>query len=96
MPPAARKTDTTVHGGIITEGCASTVFVNNLNSAMLTSYHTCPMSNGPAPHVGGPVITSSSNVIIENHHAARLGDTATCSGPPDAIQTGSPNVFIGG
>ena len=30
------------------------------------------------------------------HFAARVGDMATCVGPPDVIAMGSPTVFIGG
>jgi len=59
--------------------------------------HTCPMVNpGPVPHVGGPVLPPGCpTVLIGNMPAARMGDMATCVGPPDAIVMGSPTVMIG-
>jgi uncharacterized Zn-binding protein involved in type VI secretion len=35
-------------------------------------------------------------VLIENLPAARVGDMATCVGPPDTIAQGSTTVLIGG
>lgn len=59
--------------------------------------HVCPMSNGPSPHVGGPVIgPGCSTVLIGGMPAARVGDMATCAGPPDSIIAGSGTVLIGG
>jgi uncharacterized Zn-binding protein involved in type VI secretion len=34
--------------------------------------------------------------MIGESPAARVGDQATCVGPPDAIAQGSPTVFING
>ncbi|MCP4246831.1 MAG: hypothetical protein GY778_07255 [bacterium] len=96
MPQAARQFDTTAHGGAITLGTASSVYINCIFAAMLGTDHVCPMTTGTVPHKGGPVTTSSSNVYIERLLAARMGDSLTCTGPPDTITTGSPNVFIGG
>jgi len=50
---------------------------------------------GPKPHVGGPVTTGYSTVMIGYMPAARVGDTCTCAGPPDAIVMGSGTVMIG-
>lgn len=36
------------------------------------------------------------NVLIGNMPAARVGDMATCVGPPDTIIVGSATVLIGG
>ena len=60
--------------------------------------HVCPMVNpGGAPHVGGPVLPPGEpTVLIGGLPAARVGDMATCTGPPDSILTGSATVFIGG
>lgn len=60
--------------------------------------HTCPMVNpGGVPHVGGPVLPPGEpTVLIEGMPAARVGDMATCSGPPDTIVSGSSTVMIGG
>ena len=59
--------------------------------------HTCPMVTGTVPHVGGPVLPPGcATVMISNMPAARVGDMAVCSGPPDSIVMGSATVMIGG
>lgn len=66
-------------------------------AARLTDMHTCPMFNGPVPHVGGPIIGPGvPTVLIAGLPAAVLGDSATCVGPPDSIIKGSATVMIGG
>ena len=65
-------------------------------AARVTDMHTCPMSDGPKPHVGGPIIPPGCpTVIICNMPAARVGDQAVCVGPPDIIVRGSTTVTIG-
>jgi uncharacterized Zn-binding protein involved in type VI secretion len=54
------------------------------------------MSDGPKPHVGGPVAMGCPTVMIGFMPAARVGDMCVCVGPPDAIAKGSPTVMIGG
>ncbi len=68
------------------------------SAARITDMHTCPMVNpGGAPHVGGPVLPPGApTVLIEGVPAARMGDMATCSGPPDTIIQGSATVLIEG
>jgi uncharacterized Zn-binding protein involved in type VI secretion len=58
--------------------------------------HTCPMSDGPKPHVGGPVTQGNPTVLIAGMPAAIVGSLCTCVGPPDAVAKGSATVFIGG
>jgi uncharacterized Zn-binding protein involved in type VI secretion len=66
-------------------------------AARITDLHTCPMVEpGPVPHVGGPIISGMPTVLIGNQPAARVGDQATCIGPPDTIASGSATVLIGG
>ncbi|MFO7826888.1 MAG: PAAR domain-containing protein [Cyclobacterium sp.] len=67
-------------------------------AARITDMHICPMVNpGGVPHVGGPVMPpGEATVLIGGMPAARVGDMATCSGPPDTIVAGSSTVFIGG
>ncbi|MDY6785741.1 MAG: PAAR domain-containing protein [Cyanobacteriota bacterium] len=66
-------------------------------AARVGDMHTCPMTDGSKPHVGGPIIPSGSpNVFIGGMPAARVGDKATCTGPPDAIASGSATVLING
>jgi len=65
-------------------------------AARIADMHTCPMSTGPVPHVGGPVAIGCPTVLIGGMPAARVGDMVTCSGPPDTIAVGSMSVMIGG
>jgi uncharacterized Zn-binding protein involved in type VI secretion len=54
------------------------------------------MSNGPVPHVGGPILPPGApTVLIGGMPAARVGDMCTCTGPPDVIVMGSTKVLIG-
>ncbi len=58
---------------------------------------TCPLFDGPKPHVGGPIMPPGApTVLIAGMPAARVGDMATCVGPPDVIAVGSASVFIAG
>ena len=58
--------------------------------------HTCPMVTGVVPHVGGPILPpGSTTVLIGMMPAARVGDQATCAGPPDVIAMGEFTVLIG-
>lgn len=66
-------------------------------AARLTDMHTCPMFDGPKPHVGGPITAPGApTVLIGSLPAARVGDVVTCVGPPDAIAQGAATVLIGG
>jgi uncharacterized Zn-binding protein involved in type VI secretion len=56
--------------------------------------HVCPMVTGIVPHVGGPILPPGAvTVLIGGLPAARVGDMATCVGPPDTIALGSFTVF---
>lgn len=66
-------------------------------AARITDMHVCPMTTGPVPHVGGPILPAGEpTVLIGGMPAARVGDMATCTGPPDSIAAGSGTVLIGG
>src|SRR5882762_9361729 len=65
-------------------------------AARIGDMHVCPMVTGLVPHVGGPILPPGCPmVLIGGMPAARVGDMATCVGPPDAIALGSPTVLIG-
>ncbi|MCK5272078.1 MAG: PAAR domain-containing protein [Sedimentisphaerales bacterium] len=65
-------------------------------AARVTDMHTCPMVTGVVPHVGGPILPPGCpTVLIGGMPAARVGDMATCVGPPDTIVKGSATVLIG-
>ena len=63
-------------------------------AARITDMHTCPMVNGTVPHVGGPVVLGSTDVITGNMMQARVGDQLVCVGPPDFVAKGSNTVFV--
>lgn len=66
-------------------------------AARISDMHVCPMTTGPVPHVGGPVIgPGCPTVLIGGMPAACVGDMAVCTGPPDSIIMGSTTVQIGG
>ncbi len=66
-------------------------------AARITDMHVCPMVTGVVPHVGGPILPPGCpTVLIGGMPAARVGDMATCAGPPDSIVLGSVTVLIGG
>ena len=65
-------------------------------AARLSDMHVCPMVTGVVPHVGGPILPPCEpTVLIGKMPAARMGDMATCVGPPDTIAKGSATVLIG-
>lgn len=92
--PAARIGDLTAHGGVITLG-EPTVLIGGMPAARVGDMHTCPMCDGPKPHVGGPITMGCFVVLIGNRPAARVGDMVTCVGPPDTITMGCFTVLIG-
>src|SRR5690348_2980244 len=70
-------------------------------AARIGDMHICPMVTPgvpPIPHVGGPILPPGCpTVLIGGMPAARVGDMATCVGPPDVIlPPGCPTVLIGG
>lgn len=66
-------------------------------AARITDMHTCPMNTSGAPHIGGPILPPGApTVLIGGLPAAKVGDMATCSGPPDSIVQGSGTVLIEG
>lgn len=66
-------------------------------AARATDMHVCPLSDGPKPHVGGPILPGgNSTVLIGNLPAAVVGDSCVCAGPPDSLIIGSSSVQIGG
>ncbi len=64
--------------------------------ARITDMHVCPMVTGVVPHVGGPILPPGCpTVLVGKLPCARLGDMATCVGPPDTIVKGSATVMVG-
>ncbi|NJO56255.1 MAG: hypothetical protein HC834_07810 [Rhodospirillales bacterium] len=66
-------------------------------AARIGDMHVCPMSDGPKPHLGGPVLPPCAvTVLTGGIPQARIGDLCTCVGPPDVIVQGSPTVLVMG
>jgi uncharacterized Zn-binding protein involved in type VI secretion len=70
-------------------------------AARIGDMHVCPIvvpGTPPIPHVGGPVLAGSPNVVIGSMPAARVGDQTICTGMgiPDPIAKGSATVMING
>jgi uncharacterized Zn-binding protein involved in type VI secretion len=66
-------------------------------AARVGDMHTCPLSDGPKPHVGGPIMPPGvPTVLIGGMPAATATGMASCAGPPDVIVKGSTTVLIGG
>ena len=65
-------------------------------AARMGDMHVCPMVTGVVPNVGGPVLPPCEvTVFTGKKPQARLGDMATCVGPPDVIAKGSATVMVG-
>ena len=66
-------------------------------AARLTDMHVCPMVTVLVPHVGGPILPPGGiTVLIGGMPAARVGDMATCVGPPDVLLPGGATTMFGG
>ena len=65
-------------------------------AARLGDMHVCPMVTVLVPHVGGPIIMGSMNVITGGQPQARVTDLCICVGPPDMIALGSMTVLVNG
>lgn len=91
MPPAARVTDSTVHGGTIVGPGVATVLIGGMPAAVMTDTHVCAI---PPPH---PVVSifpiGSATVLIGGMPALRITDACIC-GATAAV--GEPTVLIGG
>lgn len=60
--------------------------------------HQCPVSNGPTPHVGGPIISTNPNptVFVNGQAIATTADKGVCNGPLADLPQGSSTVFANG
>ncbi|MFI9550366.1 PAAR domain-containing protein [Nonomuraea endophytica] len=90
MPPAARVTDVTAHGGAVVGPGAPTVLIGGLPAAVLGDLHACPIQPGHPPST--PFTAGSATVLIAGRPALRMGDLSGCGATPVA---GAPTVLIG-
>ena len=96
MPPAARVGDQTSHGSPLTGTGSFDVLIGGQPAwRAIVDIHSCPLSNGPQPHVGGNVLMGSLTVLINKQPAARQNDQIVEAGGPNSIAVGLPTVIIG-
>ena len=96
MPPAARVTNPTAHGGPLVGAGSPTVLIGGLPAWRAGADFTpCPLTSGTVPHAGGVVQPGSATVLIEGLPAARQGDPIVENGPPNTVAGGCPTVLIG-
>jgi uncharacterized Zn-binding protein involved in type VI secretion len=63
--------------------------------ARVTDMHVCPMTTGPVPHVGGPIVSPGApTVLVGMLPSATVTSAAVCVGPPDTIVKGSGTVMF--
>jgi uncharacterized Zn-binding protein involved in type VI secretion len=95
--PAARVGDQTSHGTPLGPGPGSpTVLIGGMPAWRAgLDMHTCPLFDGPKPHVGGVVVVGSATVLIGGLPAARQGDQVVEASAPNVIAMGAPTVLIG-
>jgi uncharacterized Zn-binding protein involved in type VI secretion len=93
MPPAARVTDLSNHGGTITGPGVATVLVGGLPAAVAGDQHVCPIP--PPSHLptASPFPMGSTTVLIGGMPALRTTDTCLCGA---MAAMGTMTVMIGG
>lgn len=92
MPSAARVTDSTTHGGLVSGPGVPTVLIGSRPAAVLGDMHVCALP--PPGHVPtvSPFTVGSATVLIGGRPALRAGDACGCGAMP---AVGEPTVQIG-
>jgi uncharacterized Zn-binding protein involved in type VI secretion len=64
--------------------------------SVIGDLHTCPLVNGPVPHVGGAILPPGVPTILALKRPAvpAPGNPAVCVGPPNVTAKGSATVLI--
>lgn len=94
---AARVGDPTAHGTPLAPGpgCPTVLIGGRPAWRAGPDVHTCPLVDGPKPHVGGTIAVGSATVLVGGLPAARQGDQILEAGPPNVVAVGEPTVLIG-
>lgn len=82
--------------GNITSNCASTVIINNLEAAVVSSKTTETDACCAGANLGGVIIEGSPNVYVEGKPLARVNDTVQPHNGTAHVLNGSSNVFVNG
>ncbi len=93
MPPAARVSDTSTHGGTIVGPGVSTVLIAGMPAAVATDQHVCSLPPNTHQPTASPFPAGSATVLIGGKPALRTSDACAC-GAMAAV--GAPTVMIGG
>lgn len=91
MPPAARVTDTTTHGGTITGPGVATVLISGMPAAVAGDLHMCTLPPNTHQPTVSPFPAGSGTVLIQGRPALRTTDTCGCGA---AAAVGDPTVQI--
>lgn len=78
MPPAARVTDTTTHGGTIVGPGVATVLVKGVPAAVVGDMHACTLPPNAHQPTMSPFPSGSVTVMIQGRPALRTSDTCVC------------------
>lgn len=92
MPPAARITDISTHGGTIVGPGEPTVLIGGMPAAVAGDNHVCALPPVAHQPTVSPFPVGSTTVLIGGKPAIRVGDVCICGAAP-AI--GEPTVLIG-
>jgi uncharacterized Zn-binding protein involved in type VI secretion len=92
MPPAARATDLSNHGGTIAGPGVSTVLIGGKPAAVAGDLHICSLPPNAHQPTTSPFPSGSVTVLVGGRPALRTTDTCAC-GAMAAV--GEPTVIIG-
>lgn len=93
MPPAARVTDTSTHGGTLVGPGVPTVLIGGMPAAVATDQHVCVLPPTTHPLTVSLFPMGSATVLVGGKPALRVGDACLCGA---AAAVGAPTVMIGG
>jgi uncharacterized Zn-binding protein involved in type VI secretion len=93
--PAARLTDMTMHGGLVTAPGLPLVLIGGMPAARMGDIHTCPMVTVAVPHATGPIVLGAFNVLVGGMPQARMMDMCVCVGPPSMVTLGAFTTLVG-
>lgn len=92
MPPAARVTDLSTHGGTIIGPGVATVLIGGMPAAVAGDSHVCSLP----PNAHQPTVSSfpaaSTTVFIGGKPALRVGDVCICGA---GAAVGCTTVLVG-
>lgn len=92
MPPAARVTDVSTHGGTIVGPGVPTVLIAGMPAAVVTDMHVCAIPPIVHQPTASPFPMGSTTVLVGGKPALRVGDTCICGA---SAAVGVPTVVIG-